>query len=124
MLVLGLTEHQDPHQLKRALDGKFRREQLRGISGVVLQASGSHGGPGVRHVLDLIGTIDHPKALVAPPSDIPLGPIGLALDLFEQHRPSDGLSTYRVGQVSGRVLRQSAMLGLRLPRRLTPEMLA
>lgn len=124
LLCLGLTEHQDAHLVAEVLRKKFKGGQLRGVSGVILHAPAHHEGPDPRVVLELITSVDNPNALVPPPSNIQIKPLGAALDLFEQTPRTEAVSAYRLGIVTGRPKAiANAFLGYNMVRSLTPEML-
>jgi hypothetical protein len=120
LFLLGVTSLVEPRVVAKLLQQRFDRGFFSGISGAVMVERGSHLGPPVRSVVDLVGSIrNNVSARVALPRDLGIRPLGLS----GRFAPIQGIPAYRVAKVEGRPKGEGGVLFMPDVRVLTPELL-
>lgn len=100
MLILGITNLQDPGYVVSLFRRKFEGGQYSGISNVMLIYAGTHMGQPLRAPLDLIATVRNDRSIQRHPN-LPLRPAGLIGQLPD--KSSEEIPAYRHLSHEGRV---------------------
>ena len=121
LFLLGVTRLVEPLVVAGLLQTRFARGFFRGISGAILVERGTHLGPPVRSVLDVIASVRNTASARVPlPDDLGISPRGL----YAKFAPSEGVPAYRISFAEGRLKsEQGGALPMADLRVLTPDLL-
>ncbi|MFT6791758.1 MAG: hypothetical protein ACJA04_000971 [Cellvibrionaceae bacterium] len=101
LVCIGIGQHQDPYYIGDKLVERFKRGELRSVSGVILLRSGTFLGKPKYTVSDLTGMISNVNATMKlPRKNLKFRPLGMHGTLTDDRNLNE-VSSYRVASVEG-----------------------
>jgi len=123
LLILGITEMQNPHEVAALISRGFQRQKYRNISNVMLLRCGDDCRPPKAGFLDLLSMFSNPNAHRPFSGPFHMRPISGYADLLSNSQDFGGVPAYRYSETSATVKKLGGGFNIPNIRILTPEML-
>ncbi len=123
ILILGITEMQNPHEVATLISRGFQRQKYRNISNVMLLRCGDDCRRPKAGFLDLLSMFSNPNAHRPFNGPFHMRPISGYADLFLNSPDFGGVPAYRYSETSATVKKLGGGFNIPNIRTLTPEML-